>query len=814
MSNVKSLKCLKVKAFICILVLALLPFCSLAAAETYEASYTPWSGWWWPVIEGELVTGYRSGERAPFEKYDYVTSGTYYGPATQYGWNYYYDPSASSWHGLCLYWAAAAILEEEPVHTGLYQGNTFFVGDKKGILTAAYDGVLTSCHYDYQADGPTEFHRVLEEFIRDQRTPIIMDLANEGEAWNYPVFKYTTNYTQEGNIRHYTTTVYYPTDAVSPDYVGSMLRSKKYYYYFQIEGENIIASGWEGQSFANPPRYAREPFLATCRNPGIDHQQVLAIVTTNDDSYEDNDSLEAAAVLSSGCYRLIALDKDFFKVFLKPANKLKIWVTAEQDGEVAFRTYDSFGRLIQETTGSGEQEIAADTPGYYTVEVFPVDASQEPIYSLVFQQELQYQGIFPLAQAGSAWLNTIGLINPPKNQGRVIVSLIGSDGLPEKSYYRESLFAYLAGEAGADFDLLPTTTNTSRYFRIDADFDVKGGERVESKNYLCMGSKYFSESDASSVLYYPHIAFQGGWKTFAGIINLGNEAEEVLFQSFDENGEVLRSDTVEIASGQKIEYEAVYMSVFSPDVRSMTASTVSGRQSLIGYLQFHFGSKGRALIPLPLMRDNNLIISHIASNQLWSTGMVILNTGENNASIIINAYDAGGQFIASVGTVLKPGQNLVRTAAQLFGRGSSVASIRVVSNQPLAGFMLYTPSYCQALAGIPAIEANFAGTPLHLLRLDSSGGWLTGIAILNNSDISSATVSFSLFDEEGENVGNRTFNLNPYQRMAATLKNIFDADIPEEARYLEIDAAGGQPLSGLFISSSPDGFKMMGEVLE
>ncbi|MBW1678999.1 MAG: hypothetical protein JRJ08_02470, partial [Deltaproteobacteria bacterium] len=628
--------------------------------------------------------------------------------------------------------------------------------------------------------------------------------------------EYTTDYTPEGNTRqHYTTTVFFPTDNVSPDYVGSMISFRIYYYYFELDGQNITASGWEGTSIENPPPSAREPFGVDCRNPGIDHQQVMAIVNTVDDPYEENDSLEAAATLSSGRYRLIALDSDFFKVALKSGDKLNIWVTAEQDGEVSFRTYHPSGSMIEETIGSGEQKIEAETTGDYTIEVFSLDPLNEPIYSLIVQQELQHQGIFPLAQSG-IYLNTIGILDPEKNEGRLVVSLMDKDGLPEKSYYRDSLIAHLGGEAGADFDLFPSTNRG--YLRIDADFEIKGGERVSSGDYLCMGSNYLPASNASSSLYYSHLAFQGGWKTFAGIINLGNETEEVLFQSFDENGEVLKSDIVELASGQKIEYEAVYMPVFSSEARSMKASTRSGRESLAGYLQFRnpsFGARGRALIPLPLMRDHTLIIPHVASNQFWSTGIVVVNTGESDASLILNGYDDSGQRIGDPGyAVLKPGQNFVRTAAQIFGRGNSVASMRIVSTQPLAGFMIYASTNNVALAGVPATGASSARTPLHLSSLDVSGEWLTGIAVVNSSDIFSAAVSFSLFDEEGECVGIRTFDLDPYQRMVNTIRNIFDRDIPEEARYLEIDAFNGQPLSGLFITSSPDGLKMMGGILE
>ena len=88
-----------------VLILLSLGRATPAECSVYEADYIPWSGWWWPFFEGGLVTGEGyNGRPAPLEKYDYVTSGTYYGPASQYGWANYYDEGALDWYGLCFAW--------------------------------------------------------------------------------------------------------------------------------------------------------------------------------------------------------------------------------------------------------------------------------------------------------------------------------------------------------------------------------------------------------------------------------------------------------------------------------------------------------------------------------------------------------------------------------------------------------------------------------------------------------------------------------------------------------------------------------------
>jgi len=219
------------KLALCLFIAATIFFQSAASkCATYEADYVPWSGYWWPKIHGGLTTGrdYR-GHPSPFEKYDYVTTGTYDGPATRYGWEYHYDSDALFWD---------------------------------------------------------------------------------------PVFKYDTDYTEDGNTRHYTTTVYYASDQVRPDIIGTHALEQTYYYYFiSDEDGSITESGWENGS--TPPVNATEPFGTEILNTGLDYDQLKEIVNTVDDPYEENDSFESATSLSNGRYTLVAINSDYFKAEMK-----------------------------------------------------------------------------------------------------------------------------------------------------------------------------------------------------------------------------------------------------------------------------------------------------------------------------------------------------------------------------------------------------------------------------------------------------------------------------------------------------------------
>ena len=774
---------------------------------TYEADYVPWSGYWWPFSKGGLVNGSDyNGHPAPLEKYDYVTSGACSGRATAYGLEHYYDSNAVSWAGMCFYWAAAAILEEEPVHKGIFEETTFLVGDKKALLTVLYDGTLYNRYY---FNKPEDFHEVLEDFIRTQKTPIIMDLGTEGEIWNYPVFKYDMDYTQAANVRHYTTSIYYASDAVRPDYAGTFVYTSTHYYYFVLDGEgNITESGWEGSSINSHPKNASEPFATECRNTGIDYEQVMRIVTTDDDRYEKNDSFEDAASITSGAYSLLAADNDYFKVELEIGDTLNIQVAAE--GDISLKTYNPDREFIEETPGSGEQVIEADKTGEYFLEIIPLDPSEEPVYKLFFLQSLPCQGIFPLNPTG-VWQTGIALLNPDNSIGRAIISLLDRDGLPQSGYRASTSAHYMPGMIEEDFGL---SHSDKGYIRVDSDVRLWGLEAVTDGDDLMLGANLIPADTASAELFFPHFARTDGWQTSFGLINLGDQTEEISRRSYDQDGELVASDTIQLAPGQRVENNTSYIGILKLDARSMGASTKSGRNCLAGYIKFlnpSSASKGRALVPLAMEGDTELVAPHIASGGYWWTGIAVMNTGDDDSIVTFSAYDMEGNRIGTAEHFMKAKQNLVQEASNIFPGlpAGDIASMRAVSQngRSLSGFLLYGSTDGLQLAGIPIRSA--ALSPVYLSHLACIEPWWTGIGFMNVSDVP-ADISFSLFNGNGDFLSARTHRLNPNQRLASTIKGLFGADISESARYLKIESDAGQPVSGIYLIGSSDGFRLMG----
>ena len=159
-------------------------FLPFAYAETREATYRPWSGYWWPYTQGGLGTGldYR-GRPAPLEKYNLLTTGVTAGTALTEYLAAHYDPNAPGWYGLCAYWARAACYEHIDILPSSENNLIFRVGDKKGLLTLAHNNDIGEL-----GDGvhPEVFHFWLLNYIKDQRKAFVADLWTRGGGMVIP----------------------------------------------------------------------------------------------------------------------------------------------------------------------------------------------------------------------------------------------------------------------------------------------------------------------------------------------------------------------------------------------------------------------------------------------------------------------------------------------------------------------------------------------------------------------------------------------------------------------------------------------------
>ncbi len=191
-----------------------------------------------------------------------------------------------------------------------------------------------------------------------------------------------------------TVRLYYATDSVPPDYVGTRISTKTYHYFYETSGDVITRSGWEKGSEYGPPINASEPYGITGVNPGLDYDTVQEIVYADDDPYEPNDNFDSAAVLTTGHHLLVASDNDYFRIALRAGDKLKMRLEVEMPDSVDVRVYDPANARISQVSEGCTTTTQAMITGDYVIEVIPSNPEAERVYELYLEQELSCRGFF------------------------------------------------------------------------------------------------------------------------------------------------------------------------------------------------------------------------------------------------------------------------------------------------------------------------------------------------------------------------------------------------------------------------------------
>ena len=188
--------------------------------------------------------------------------------------------------GKCIGWALSTIDYKEPLKDTLVNGILFTPADIKALLAVKYNAAqlfvgdrfvgnsyLMSTHDDFKEEyyedvTPKQLLIGFEKTINKGRI-LEADLDPDFGVWNYPVFKYDFNWTQEANEVNGEITIFYMNDEVGLDDVFSIedlliedredVKTRSYTFRLIVNGrfsgasEQVISSRWIGQSMDNHP---------------------------------------------------------------------------------------------------------------------------------------------------------------------------------------------------------------------------------------------------------------------------------------------------------------------------------------------------------------------------------------------------------------------------------------------------------------------------------------------------------------------------------------------------------------------------------
>jgi hypothetical protein len=216
--------------------------------------------------------------------------------------------------------------------------------------------------------------------------------------------------------------------------------------------------------------------------------------------------------------------------------------------------------------------------------------------------------------------------------------------------------------------------------------------------------------ESKTVLFSPQYAVGGSWRTALSIINLDNLSGSVTIRLYGEEGTPIgTAQTLEIPAHGKIYIDnpnffqvsdpatvlAGYVKIVSNSIR-ITGSTVFGDRNLSSFCS-----------ALPLVSDlrTSMLFSHLASDNVYYTGIAIINPNAEEVSAVLTLYRSDGSVMASTTVSVPAGGRKSRLLTEFFPNlaGATVTSgyLQLTASLPVGAFSLFGTHSLSVLSAIP-----------------------------------------------------------------------------------------------------------------
>jgi hypothetical protein len=744
-----------VKTSLALALFLILSFFSSVSAETYQASFIPWSGYWWPLTHGGLGTGrdYR-GRPSPLEKYNLLTTGVTSGGALDDYLNVYYDPNAPYWYGLCAYWARAACYEHVDILPSSENNVIFRIGDKKGLLTLAHTSDLVET-----GDGtcPEEFHRWLLKYIKDRKQAFVADLSAGPEVWSYPIYHYEMQIGGSGNKRQVSLKVYYADDAVNPDYMGTKVLTSYYTYDLYLDSGGAITGGeWTGTSIADHPERLSFSLDVGAIFSDLDYQEILRLAGSRDDFLENG---RQSVEIGPGTYHLTLFDEDVYVISAKSGDIFSLWIEKQQGSLRNIETVvtDGNGDEVRREIvayGSPLNDLFTSTTPPYTIRLTQDDYSDPNIYVLKTDLRKSFNQEVPYIPKMNEW-SGFALTNPGSNTvGGVTLTTRDADGIPI-----QTVLGPLRLEPGEKrvffFSDLPV--RLTELYETD-NLTLAADEPVDLLNLIGEEDRFlttFVQGDArGSRLVIPDTAapMTLGTRMFGEVRNESFEETQVTLRLYSAEGLLLKEVSEIIAARGSFSLKPGSYPFYTMPKSGWIEVQGNGEQILSGFQYTSNASGVETLFALPVGAGKK-IVPHIPEPGDWITTVTLINPHDHENSVKLHLALAGADSAEDLDILMAPREKRALEIQDSFGRMAGDPLYRsileITGSFPLVGYFTYSVTDGNDSASYPLLDHSAFKNVITLPHCAGNDGyWWTGVVVCNASTVAEM-VRIEPYDHHG-----------------------------------------------------------------
>jgi hypothetical protein len=213
-----------------------------------------------------------------------------------------------------------------------------------------------------------------------------------------------------------------------------------------------------------------------------------------------------------------------------------------------------------------------------------------------------------------------------------------------------------------------------------------------------------------TTLYSPQYVVGGIWSTTLTVVNLDSRIGTVQFEFIGEDGtQIGETRTLSVPAYGKLLIDdpqffsglgadqilSGYVKITCDDVR-LAGSTVFGDRN---------GTSFSSALPLISNLQESLLFSHVASNDMYFTGIAVVNPNGEDAYPIFELRAADGTLIERKEIHLSAKQRKIGMLGDFFasvaGKDQASGYIKILADIPLASFVLFGTNNMSVLSAIP-----------------------------------------------------------------------------------------------------------------
>jgi hypothetical protein len=366
----------------------------------------------------------------------------------------------------------------------------------------------------------------------------------------------------------------------------------------------------------------------------------------------------------------------------------------------------------------GSGLLNSNSNGYIKLESTNKDTSG---FFLVFDGDLNFQDganlsgkplkDFVFSEIQADGYNKISIININLENADLTIDLVGANGI-----VRNSMSRVITANGSLTVDLFSDLfvgleSHAADYVRVKSSRGVHSFQVMRQKSGDIAMLAGQDATAGGTTLYSPIYVFGGNYRTNLSVINLDSAAGMVSLRLISQNGVQLgASREVAIpANGKLYIDDSGFFMPLDPDVlNGGYVEIISDGIRLSGSIvlgDINRQSFYAALALISSLQDS-VLFSHVASDDIYFTGICILNPNTQPTTVRLELYDANGSLREIQYRYIGAKQQQSSLLSQYFislmnGQNQTSGYVRIFSTVPIASYAAFGTRNLSMISAIP-----------------------------------------------------------------------------------------------------------------